>query len=146
MSRDPSLSDALRERLAAVGRSLAEREAAHAAALGEARREAEALRRVVAEGLEAYHAAASGAEALRVTLGPVRPDDKHVRAVEFDLTRGRCRAIVTVKSRGEVTLVGPFKAGRTEGPCKTFPFDAGEELEKALGEFLEAFLHEAATP
>jgi hypothetical protein len=142
MSRDPSL----RRRLAEVGRSLAAREAEHAAALDEARREAVALHRVVAGGLEAYHEATGDAPQLRVELGPVRPDDKHVRSVEFDLVRGRMRAIVTVKSRGEVTLVGPFKAGGTEGPCKSFPFDAREELDKALGEFLESFLQAAATP
>ncbi|MDX1648477.1 MAG: hypothetical protein R3263_01360, partial [Myxococcota bacterium] len=66
--------------------------------------------------------------------------------VEFALSRGRMRAIVTLKSRGEVTLVGPFKAGGKEGPCRSFPFDAGEELDAALGGFLEAFLREAATP
>jgi hypothetical protein len=51
-----------------------------------------------------------------------------------------------VKARGEVTLVGPFHAGKTEGPCKTFPFAAEAELQKALGDFLERFLAEAATP
>jgi hypothetical protein len=51
-----------------------------------------------------------------------------------------------VKSRGEVTLVGPFRDGKTEGPCKSFPFDAESELHDALGDFLEAFLEDAATP
>ena len=63
-----------------------------------------------------------------------------------DLRRGRHQAIVTVKSRGEVTLVGPFRAGKVEGPCKSFPFDAEPEIEAELGSFLERFLHEAATP
>ncbi|MEN8182314.1 MAG: hypothetical protein ABFS46_07245, partial [Myxococcota bacterium] len=62
------------------------------------------------------------------------------------LRRGRHQAIVTVKSRGEVTLVGPFRSGKTEGPCRSFPYDAEEELHKALGDFLERFLEEAATP
>jgi hypothetical protein len=74
-----------------------------------------------------------------VRLGELRPDDKHVRAIEFDLSRGRHRAVVTVKSRGEVTLVGPFHAGKAEGPCKTFPFTAEAELRNALGDFLERF-------
>jgi hypothetical protein len=81
-----------------------------------------------------------------VELSEPRPDDKHLRSVQFDLRRGRHQAIVTVKSRGEVTLVGPFHAGKSEGPCKTFPFDAEVEIEKALGDFLERFLEEAATP
>ena len=76
----------------------------------------------------------------------MRADDKHLRAVQFDLTRGRYRAIVTARSRGEVTLVGPFHAGKTEGPCLTFPLDAGDDLRAALASFLERFLEEAATP
>lgn len=147
-SPPPSEASSLRVRLAAVGHELAEREAPHAAALAEAWRQASALRETVADAVAAYHdaVAASGAEQLRVVLGPARADDKHVRAVQFDLTRGRIRAIVTLKSRGEVTLVGPFKAGGTEGPCRSFPFDAGAELDAALTDFLEAFLREAATP
>jgi len=138
----------LRERLARLGRELGEREAAHAAALDEARRHAAALREDVADALEGFReaAASAGAPHLAVQLGALRVDDKHVRAVEFDLLRGRHRAIVTVKSRGEVTLVGPFHAGKDEGPCKTFPFAAEVEIQKALGDFLERFLAEAATP
>ncbi len=42
--------------------------------------------------------------------------------------------------------MGPFRTGKAEGPCLSFPFDAEAELEKALGDFLEQFLEEAATP
>jgi hypothetical protein len=134
--------------MARIGRELAEREAAHRAELDAARRRAAALRAEVREALEGFREAVAAAAApqLEVQLGELRPDDKHVRAVEFDLSRGRHRAIVTVKARGEVTLVGPFHAGKTEGPCKTFPFAAEAELQKALGDFLERFLTEAATP
>jgi hypothetical protein len=143
----PRLETALRERLAGLGRSLGDREAPHAAALAAARERAVSLRRAVAAGLDAFHgAAAACAPELRIELSEPHLDDKHVRSVEFELRRGRTRAIVTVKSRGEVTLVGPFHAGKTEGPCKTFPFDAEVEIEKALGDFLESFLEEAATP
>ncbi len=98
--------------------------------------------------IQRFHEAAgrAGAPHLRVEVSDLRVDDKHVRAVEFDLSRGRYRAIVTLKSRGEVTLVGPFCAGKTEGPCRTFPFSAESELNQALAEFLEQFLEEAATP
>ncbi len=139
---------ALRERLAAAGRSLGAREAAHGAALEQARKRADQLHALVEEGLDAFHAAAaeSGAAHLRVELGAPRLDDKHVRAIEFELRRGRQVGIVTVKSRGDVTLVGPFRAGRDEGPCRTFPFDAEAEIQGALGDFLERFLEEAATP
>jgi hypothetical protein len=138
----------LRDRLGALGRELATREAEHKAALDAARRKAASLRSEVADALEGWREAVTGAGApqLAVTVGELRPDDKHVRAVEFDLVRGRHRAIVTVKARGDVTLVGPFHAGKTEGPCKSFPFAADDEIRKALGDFLEKFLTEAATP
>ncbi len=131
-----------------MGRTLAGREAAESAALTEAWRHAEALHAIVADALAAYHEAveAAGATQLRVSLSAPRSDDKHLHSVQFDLERGRHRGIVTVKSRGEVTLVGPFRAGKNEGPCKSFPFGADDEIEQALGDFLERFLHEAATP
>jgi hypothetical protein len=42
--------------------------------------------------------------------------------------------------------VGPFHRGKAEGPCLSFPFEAEAELRKALGDFLERFLEEAAQP
>jgi hypothetical protein len=135
-------------RLAALGRELGEREASHGEGLIRARTCAESLRAEVAAALERFHRAAadSGAPHLQIELSPVRTDDKHLRSVEFDLRRGRYRAIVTAKSRGDVTLVGPFRDGKTEGPCKTFPIDARDEVQSALASFLERFLEEAATP
>jgi len=140
----PSLPDRLR----ALGAEIGAREAEHRAALDAARRKAQALRKEVAEALEGWReaVAAAGAPQLAVTLGEVRPDDKHVRAIEFDLTRGRHRALVTVKARGDVTLVGPFHAGKSEGPCQSFPFGAEDEIRAALGDFLERFLTEASSP
>ena len=138
----------LRERLRALGGELAAREAAEAARLGQARAAAAALHAVVAGALAAFHEAAraGGAPQLEVVLEAPRTDDKHLRAVQFALRRGRHAAIVTVKARGEVTLVGPFRQGKDEGPCKTFPLDATREIDAALGEFLAGFLQEAATP
>ena len=138
----------LGDRLEELGRTLGEREATHAPALDEARAKAGALRAQVAMALERFHAAATkaGAPHIVVALSEPRIDDKHLRAVEFELRRGRHVAIVTVKSRGDVTLVGPFRAGRTEGPCRTFPFDADAEIEEAMTDFLASFLEEAATP
>ena len=137
----------LQARLATLGRSLGEREAGHADGLVRARACIEKVRADVETALESFHAAASeaGAPHLRVALGNIRTDDKHLRSIEFDLVRGRYKAIVTAKSRGDVTLVGPFRLGRTEGPCRTFPFEASE-LQDALATFLEQFLEEAATP
>jgi len=138
----------LTERLAGLGREIGEREREHGESLRRAHGCAEALHRKVGEALDAFHASAAqgGAPHLRVALAEPRADDKHLRSVQFDLRRGRTVAIVTVKSRGDVTLVGPFHAGKTEGPCKTFPQDAADEIDRALGEFLESFLQEAATP
>jgi hypothetical protein len=140
------MTSSLQERLRQLGREVAAREAEHAGALEEARRTAERLRAEVAAALAGWHEAVGGAAQLTVRVGEVRPDDKHVRAVEFDLVRGRHRAIVTVKARGDVTLVGPFHACKTEGPCKSVPFAAQDEIRKALGDFLERFLTDASTP
>jgi hypothetical protein len=139
---------ALTARLTTLGRALGEREAEHAAGLERARKCVDELRAEVAAALDAFHraAAAAGAPQLQIELSPVRIDDKHVRSVEFELSRGRYRAIVTAKSRGDVTFVGPFRSGKTEGPCKSFPIDAREEVSGALASFLESFLEEAATP
>jgi hypothetical protein len=141
-------SISLRDRLTAAGRAIGEREAVHQDDLAEARRRAEALRTQVADAMDAFHAAAAraGSPHLRIDVGPVHLDDKHVRAVEFAVERGRHVALVIVKARGDVTLVGPFRTGKTEGPCRTFAWGAEAEIEGALGDFLERFLEEAATP
>ena len=137
----------LDERLAELGRQFAHGEAAHHDALAQARQCAQRLHRQVGAALECFHAATGdSAPHIRLSLGEPRVDDKHIHSVQFDLCRGRCRGIVTVKSRGEITLVGPFRQGKTEGPCRTFPMTASETLEKSLAEFLEAFIEEALRP
>jgi len=134
-----------RDRFERLGRALGEREREHASELEAARAFAEKLRAVVASALDDFHRAA-GSPQLAIDLSAVRPNEKHVRAVEFELSRGRHRALVTAKSKGEVTLVGPFQTGKNEGPCNRLPFDAGSKLHDALGDFLEQFLEAAATP
>lgn len=138
----------LEERMGKLGRTLGDREAAHHEAFERASRLASDLRGAIAKALEAFHsgAAEAGAAHLRVELSEPRVDDKHVRAVEFDLQRGRHRAIVTVKTKGQVTLVGPFQAGKNEGPCASFGWEDRAEIDAALGDFLERFLEEAASP
>jgi len=146
---DPArAANGLADRLARVGREIGGRESAHASGLAQADQVARTLHASVATALDSFHSAASetGAPHLRVELAAPRPDDKHLRSVQFELSRGRHRAIVTVKSKGEVTLVGPFRTGKPEGPCKSFPVAADTEIESALGGFLEEFLEEAATP
>jgi hypothetical protein len=138
----------LRSRLSAAGSLLGAREATHRSALEEAQKRCEALRALVVDSVDAFHTAAvaAGAPQLRIEVTPVRLDDKHVRAIAFEVRRGRHSGVVTVKSRGEVTLVGPFRSGKTEGPCRTFPWDAHDEIDRSLGDFLLRFLEEAATP
>jgi hypothetical protein len=148
---EPRASDLpaeIRQRFADLGHTLGAREQQHADDLERARARAEDLRADVAAALAEFHRAAAeaGAPHIAVELGALRPDEKHLRAVEFDVSRGRHRALVTAKSRGEVTLVGPFHRGKTEGPCKSFPFEADAEIREALADFLAKFLEAAATP
>jgi hypothetical protein len=150
MKESPPLDPAadLSARLDAIGATLGARETVHADDLGAACRQIEMLRVVVAGALERFHAAAAraGAPHLHVELSDIRTDDKHLRALEFNLIRGRYKAIVTARSRGQITLVGPFHIGKTEGPCQNFAFSAQAELASALADFIEAFLEEAASP
>jgi hypothetical protein len=141
-------ASSLGDRLENLGRSLGEREAGQREGLERARAELEKLRALVDEAIGRFHAGAAGAGAphLQIEVSPVRVDDKHLRSVEFELERGRHKAIVTAKARGEVTLVGPFRVGKVEGPCLSFPFEARDELLDALAAFLERFAEEAATP
>lgn len=137
----------LEERMEKLAEGIARREAAHAEELERARAKADLLRAKVAAAISHFNrVVGERVPHLRVDVTPPRIDDKHLHSFEFDLERGRHRAIVIVKSKGEVTLVGPFRTGKNEGPCRSFPFGADAELEDALGDFLERFLEEAAAP
>jgi hypothetical protein len=138
---------AIEERLAELGSRLVARERQHDESLAAAWTCARSLHDRVARALDHYHASVSEASPrLAVTLSEPRTDDKHLHAVEFELARGRHRAVVTIKDRGEVTLVGPFKSGKAEGPCRSFPTTAQGEIESAMGDFLCAFIEAAVTP
>ena len=134
--------------MAELGRALGEREAAHADDLEAARQVAVELHGFVRDALEPFHRALddAGASHLRVELGTPQLDAKHVRAIEFDLRRGRTRAIVVVKSRGDVTLVGPFAMGKAEGPCRSIAIDSGAELREGLEELFVRFVDAAVQP
>ena len=137
----------LNDRMEAFARNVVDREALHVEDLAKARARADALHAQVSSAIERFNQVVSeSVTGLQVAVTPPRIDDKHLHAIEFDLERGRHRAVVTVKSKGEVTLVGPFKAGKNEGPCRSFPFAEEAELDSALGDFLERFLEEAAAP
>jgi len=138
----------LGERLEELGRELGHREAGFSEGLQQARARAEELRVDVDEALARFRTAAeqAGAAHLSPEVSAVRVDDKHVRACEFELIRGSHRAIVTVKSRGEVTLVGPFQVGKKEGPCRSFPLATSDEFAAAWEGFVASFVEDAVTP
>jgi hypothetical protein len=137
----------LNDRVEALARDLAARERTHAEAIEAAQSKAAELHREVSAAIDRFNSVVGASVPyLQVAVSEPRVDDKHLHAVEFDLARGRHRAIVTVKSKGEVTLVGPFRSGKAEGPCRSFAFRADAELEDAMGDFLARFLEEAAAP
>jgi hypothetical protein len=143
-----ALEDQLVRRAEALGRRLGELETSHRDEMERARQLAQELHAASSAAVESFASAAQGAGApeLEFEIGTPRLDDKHIRAIEFDLRRGRHGAVVTVKAKGEVTLVGPFRIGKAEGPCSSFPMDSREELEAALGDFLERFLELSMSP
>lgn len=136
------------ERMAALGGEIGRREASHGPELDAAREKAMEVHARVFRALEQFHRACSeaGSPHLQIELGTPHLDAKHVRAVEFDLRRGRTRAIVVVKSRGDITLVGPFAMGKAEGPCRSIAFDAEVELLEGLEDWMTRFLEEAVAP
>lgn len=138
----------LRARLSALGAELGAREAGHAKSLDLARKRASDLHAAVTEALDAFHesASAAGAPHLRIEMTEPALDQKHVRAMEFEVRRGRTVGIVTVKSRGDVTLVGPFRRGKNEGPCRSIAAEEEGELRQALVEFLGRVVAEASAP
>ena len=136
------------ERLGVLGGELGRREASHREGLERARGVAARLHASVVEAIEAFHRAAAdaGAPHLRLEASEPELDQKHIRSVEFEVRRGRIVGIVTVKTRGDVTLVGPFRRGKNEGPCRSISVDAEAELRGALSEFLAQVAEEATTP
>jgi hypothetical protein len=138
----------LDDRFESLGRSIGGREQEHAEEIARARAHIERLHAAVSAALDdfARGVRSAGASHLEIELSDIRTDDKHLRAIEFELVRGRHCAIITAKSRGEVTLVGPFRKGKDEGPCRSFPFGSESEIRAAVADFLEKFLEAAATP
>lgn len=136
----------LSESLEAVGRELREREAAHAEKLALAQRRASEIHARVAEGLAGFERGAAGVGHLAVSLSDPRVDDKHLHAVQFDVSRGRHLVIFTVKTKGAMTLVGPFKDGSDEGPCKRVDLEDDAAIEAGLEGVLRAFLEAAFKP
>ena len=137
----------LEERMEALASALVKREERHAGDLARAREKADELYAQLDSAVERFNGVIAGtAPGLQLAVNGPRLDEKHAHSVQLDLERGRHRALVIVKSKAEVILVGPFKAGKAEGPCQTFAFSAKDELDAALGDFLERFAEEATNP
>jgi hypothetical protein len=137
----------LNDRIEAIAHEVAKREETHAEGIARANAKADELHARVSAAIDLFNKAlVKTVPYLHVEVSAPRIDDKHLHAVEFDLERGQHRAVVTVKSKGDVTLVGPFRSGKKQGPCRSFPFDSSEEIEDALGDFLEHFIQAATSP
>ena len=96
-SRENLLS--LNERIEALARDLAERENNHSEAIEKARQKAIELHGRVAAAMDRFNlVVGESVPYLQIAVSSPRIDDKHLHAVEFDLERGRHRAIVTVKA------------------------------------------------
>ncbi|MDP6981051.1 MAG: hypothetical protein QF570_21020 [Myxococcota bacterium] len=131
------------ERLEGIGAGLREREEAEREKLEYAWKRAGEIHGRVEAGLAGFARGAGGVEHLAVELSAPRRDDKHFHAVQFDVSRGRHRVIATVKTKGVVTLVGPFKDGDTEGPCKRIDLDDDAAIDAGLEAVLADFLDTA---
>ena len=135
------------QRFRKLADELAERDPTLAARLRAAREAARLLRDAAFEAVEAFRQRASelGAGYLgNIEVSGVEPDEKHVDAVQFRITRGRLEVICVAVARGEgkMRVVGPFKRGKEEGPCAEAPL-RGAEVESLLEERLAALVREA---
>ena len=135
------------QRFCKLADELAERDPGLAVRLRDARDAARVLRDAAFEAVEAYRRRASeiGAAYLgNIEVSGVEPDEKHIDAVQFRVTRGRFEVICVAIARaeGKMRVVGPFKRGKEEGPCAEAPL-RGSEVENLLEERLAALVREA---
>ena len=130
-------------RFTTLGREIAAREAGRSDARRRARDLAARLHGEATAAVARFAAAAREAGAPHldlITISPVEPDDKSIRAFQFKVRRGRFEAIVVCKDRGEVMLVGPFRRGDDEGPCNPIHLEEGQDAQRRIGEDLETLL------
>jgi hypothetical protein len=133
-------------RFEALARELAQRDRAVAASLAEARAAAAELRRHAEHAVATFCAAAraQGAEHLtELHVGPVEPDEKHVDCWQFKVNRGRWEIVCVAKPRGAVTLVGPYRRGKPEHPCRDYPLPS-EAAHAGLADLLLDLIRQAS--
>ena len=139
------MTDAPFEQFRKLARELAERDREIPAGLETALLIAQEVRARALAAVEAFsrEALAGGVPHLaNIEVGAVEPDEKHVDALQVMIRRGRWEVVCVAKSRGVVTLVGPYQRGKNEGPCETLA-GRGDALDRALDERLLALLQEA---
>jgi hypothetical protein len=139
---DESFAD-LRE----LARELASRDSGIGDSLATAHAAAVRLRERALAAVEAFRDEAASRDAThlaRVEVTGVEPDAKHVDAWQLHVRRGRWEIACIAKARGDITLVGPYKRGKPENPCREVPLD-GPELERGFDALLLAMLREASS-
>jgi hypothetical protein len=78
-----------------------------------------------------------------LAVGPLEPDEKHVDCLQFKVRRGRWEIVAVAKPKGTVTLVGPYRLGKPERPCRDHTLPS-EEAQGGLAELLLALIREAS--
>ena len=136
------------ERFEKLARELALRDRDLSESLRDAGAAAEERRTHALACIDAFAAAAraEGAEHLTdVAVGPLGTDAKHVDCASFTVARGRWKSVCVAKAapKAKVTLVGPFKKGQPEKPCRDVPL-RGEETRAGLEELLLALLEQGS--
>lgn len=125
--------------LARRDRDLAEPLRSAREALGE-------LRECAREHVAAFATAAQRAGAPHLAelgVGPVEPDEKHVDCWQFKVRRGRWEIVCVAKPRGAVTLVGPYRQGKPEHPCRDYPLPS-EAAQDGLCDLLLDLIRQAS--
>ncbi len=136
------------ERFEKLAGELAERDRDLPARLRDATAAAEELRAHAVACIEAFRARARahGAQHLTdIAVGAVGTDRKHVDCASFTVARGRWESVCVAKPepKAVVTLVGPFRAGKPEQPCRDVPL-RGEETLLGLEDLLLALLEQGS--
>ncbi len=132
------------ERFERLASELAERDRDLSDAMRDATVAAKELRAHAVACIDAFtaRARAEGAQHLTdVAVGAVGTDAKHVDCASFTVVRGRWESVCVAKPepRAKVTLVGPFKKGKPEEPCRDVAL-RGEESRRGLEDLLLALL------
>ena len=128
----------MEKRFSALAHELATRDRDLGPGLEDARQGARRLRAHAAGCIAEFAAAATSCWAphlAEIEVGSVEPDEKHVDCIQFKVRRGRFEIVCVAKAKGKVTLVGPYKRGKSEKPCRDFALE-GEAVLGTLEDLL----------